>query len=361
METKKNFYNIWLALLGVLILGGLYTTFKIIMEGHGILGGNDMLVWTMPIATYVFLALMSSGFVQLSSFPAVFDLGKYKHLARRFSYMALATLLAAFLALSLELGSLFKMVYFIFSPNLSSPMWWMSAIYLAELVFIMSKLISSRKSKQTPKPLSIISSGVSVLAPLMLGAIFSMIETRPVFFGLFIPVFFLALAFLSATAMVILWNFILDFLETGKNTTAATNIVELFSKGFEFALGISILLYAMRFVFKATTNLDAFTASITLFPILMLVISFILIKLPASNSNKNYPPSALLALIGIVGCHMELLYDGQARTVGVLKGIMPEVAPYWSNPWEWLIFLFAIGVMFALYTLGEKVFQLNET
>ena len=354
MAEKKNLNPVWLAILGLFILGGLFTTFKIAAEGHGILSSNDQLVWTMPIATYVFLALMSSGFTQMACFPDVFGLSKYRTLARRFSFLALSTLLAAFLALSLELGSMSKMIFFIISPNIQSPIWWMGAIYLVELVFLIGKLLKSSGPSGGPGILNVFASSVSVLAPLMLGAIFSMVEARPVFFGLFLPVFYLVVSLLSGIAMANLYT---KLIHTDSGDRNLTETVDTLAKAFEFTLGISVILYGMRFIFKSTTILEAFSASGNLIPFVILIAGFVCLKSLGSNS----PIPAVLALIGIFGCHLEWMLDGQIRAIGIYEGSFANATAYWSNIWEWLIVFFSLGVMLLLYTLGEKFLNLKET
>ncbi len=357
MAEKKDPNPIWLATLGLFIIAGLYTTFRIVTEGHGMLSSDDQLVWTMPIATYVFLALMSSGFTQMACFPDVFGLHEFKHLARRFSFLALSTLLAAFLALSLELGSVFKMVYFVFSPNLSSPIWWMGAIYSVELVFLIGKLVKAQILVGETNFISILASGVSILAPLMLGAVFSMVEARPVFFGLFMPVFFLVVSFLCGIAMANLHTRMIYSSSERSHDDDLVETLDEFAKAFEFTLGIAVILYAMRFVFKSTTFLEAFTGGFNLIPLVILVLSFVCIKTLGPNSLIP----AMLALVGVFGCHLEWLFDGQSQAIGVYQGLFVDASAYWSNIWEWLIALFAISVMLLLFTLGEKLLDLEGT
>ncbi|GAG83140.1 unnamed protein product, partial [marine sediment metagenome] len=71
MKGKNGLYYIWMALLGMGVIAGLITTFKLFTEGHGLFNANDVLIWTLPLGVYLFLALTSSGLTLLAAIPLV--------------------------------------------------------------------------------------------------------------------------------------------------------------------------------------------------------------------------------------------------------------------------------------------------
>ncbi len=134
MSEKKGLYSIWLVVLGMAILIGLYTTLKLFIQGHGLFNTNDVIIWSLPLGVYIFLALTSSGLTLLAGVPLVLKVKKYEPFAKRLVFLSIATLMGAFMAIGLELGSVQHMFWILFSPNLSSPIWWMGLIYSVELV-----------------------------------------------------------------------------------------------------------------------------------------------------------------------------------------------------------------------------------
>ena len=57
---------------------------------------------------------------------------------------------------------------------------------------------------------------------------------------------------------------------------------------------------------------------------------------------------------------MEILLAGQSHPVGPKAEQYPEFINYFPSIWEFLVFLFALGVMLLLYSLGERFLKLTE-
>ncbi len=122
MSAKKGLYGTWMAGLSLAVLIGLYTTYKLFADGHGLFNTNDVILWSLPLGVYIYLALASSGLTILSALPLVFGLSKYEPFAKRLVFLAIATLCGAFVSIGLELGSVFHIIYYILSPNLNREM-----------------------------------------------------------------------------------------------------------------------------------------------------------------------------------------------------------------------------------------------
>ncbi len=67
-------FTIWVVVLGLGLLAGLFTAYKLLTEGLVILGGNDIVIWTLPLALYVFFALTSTGLTFVAAIPLVFGI-----------------------------------------------------------------------------------------------------------------------------------------------------------------------------------------------------------------------------------------------------------------------------------------------
>ena len=60
MNGNKSLYPIWLGVLGVALLAGAVAGVFIFIQGHVLFNANDVLIWTLPLGVYIFLALSSS-------------------------------------------------------------------------------------------------------------------------------------------------------------------------------------------------------------------------------------------------------------------------------------------------------------
>ena len=140
--------QLWYGLLALGILLGLLTGYRVLIgTGFVLYAKTDILVWTMPIAAYVFFSLTSTGLAFVSSIPVVFGIKRYQPLEKRTAFLEIAVLAASFTCLLLHLGSPWNVIYYIISPNLASPLWWLGMLYGLYLVVL---LLSFRKISYGP-------------------------------------------------------------------------------------------------------------------------------------------------------------------------------------------------------------------
>ena len=118
-EARKA--QVWYGILGLGILIGLITMYRVFTVGLVLYAKTDILVWTLPISSYIFFSLTSTGLAFVSSIPVVFGIKRYQPIEMRTALLEIAVLLAGFACLFLHLGSPLNTVYFIFSPNPASP------------------------------------------------------------------------------------------------------------------------------------------------------------------------------------------------------------------------------------------------
>ncbi|MBC8505515.1 MAG: polysulfide reductase NrfD [Anaerolineales bacterium] len=356
--TRK--YYVWVSILGIAILAGLVTAFQVFTKGLGIYGGNDTLVWTLPIAAYVFFALTSTGLTLVASIPTVFGVKQFDLVAKRAIYLAIASLIAAFISLGLDLGSLSNLIHFLTSPNMASPMWWMGALYVLEVILLGVKFWRMQVSDLTSRfytVLSVLAFLVAIAASSTLGVVFGSIEARPSFFGEFMPVYFLLNALLSGLAVIILSNLIKKI-----------DPVEDFSNLLRVVLGLALILFVWRTFVGLNANSPEYASfkhmsGTWLFQVefwLGLVLPFLLLLVPVFR-DKVWAKFATAGLVlaglfvrGLLLVESGLSIPGDPRLTGV-----PGIATVSYTVWEWLVFVFALAVLFLLYTIGDKYFDLE--
>jgi Ni/Fe-hydrogenase subunit HybB-like protein len=375
MNETRTLYWTWLVLLGIAIIAGLITTFRLLTEGHVLFNANDILLWTLPLGTYIYLALMSSGLAILSAIPLVFGNKKYEPIAKRLVFLSITTLLGAFVAIGLELGSVFHMIYIMISPNLTSPIWWMGAIYSVELVILIVKFWRMHVGdwySGISKTLGVISSICAILAPLMIGAVFGITESRVTFFGPLMSIYCLLIALLSGFALFIFYSMIYHYVTGDGVPDKEAYLYNDLARGFFYVTGIVVLFTILKATIEAWSTYPEFL-SYHMFEhafgvwqifhtevMLGLFLPFILIAVPTvRRSSVGKLVTSALLLAGTLAMHMEILLAGQSRPLGPKAEQFPEFVHYAPSVWEWLVFVFAIVIMLLLSTLGERYLKLE--
>ncbi|MGB6012514.1 MAG: NrfD/PsrC family molybdoenzyme membrane anchor subunit [Desulfobacterales bacterium] len=373
MSAKKGLFSTWLTVLGVAVLIGLYTAYKLFAEGHGLFNTNDVILWSLPLGVYIYLALVSSGLTLLSALPLVFGIRKYEPFAKRLVFLSVATLCGAFVSIGLELGSIFHIIYYMLSPNFSSPIWWMGAIYGVELVVLTVKFALMHKGdwhSGLSKLLATASFILALVAPLMIGSIFGITESRVTYFGPVMSIYCLLMAFMSGTAFFLFYSLLVNKL-TGNGVSA--ELYDEFTLIFTYATGIVVGFTLLKFALESATVVPEFLVyhkfehafgAVQGFHtevLLGLFLPFVLLLIPSvRNSVGGKIVTSALILIGTLLMHMEILLAGQSHPVGPKAEQYPEFVKYFPSIWEFLVFLFALTIMLILYTLGERYLKLTE-
>jgi len=376
MKGKNGLYYTWMAVLGIAIIAGLVTALKLFIQGHGLFNANDVLIWTLPLGVYIFLALASSGLTLLSALPLVFGVKEYEPLAKRMIFLAIATLCGAFVSVGLELGSVFSMIYIMLSPNLASPIWWMGAIYSLELVILIVKFWKMHTGDWRSgfsKALGVASFLCALVAPLMIGSVFGITESRVTYFGPVMPIYCLLMAILSGLALFMLYSMIYHKVTGEQLSGAQATVYDDLGNIFMYVTGTVVLFTLLKFAIESSTTIPEFLVyhrfehafgAWRVFHtevILGLFLPFILMFISSVRSamGGKILTSALI-FAGTLAMHMEILLAGQSRPVGPKAEQYPEFISYFPSIWEWLVFIFALAVMLLLYTLGERYLKLAE-
>jgi molybdopterin-containing oxidoreductase family membrane subunit len=377
MNGNKNLYPIWLGVLGVALLAGLVAGAFIFIQGHILFNANDVLIWTLPLGVYIFLALASSGLTLLSALPLVFGIKKYEPFAKRLVFLAIATLCGGFVSIGLELGSIFHMIYIMLSPNLSSPIWWMGAIYSVELAVLALKFWKMHTGdyhSSLSKLLGTASFVLALIAPLMIGSVFGLTESRATYFGPMMSIYCLLMALLSGTALFILYSMVVGRV-TGSASSGeyAAVLYDEFALIFTYITGIVVLFTVLRFIMESATTIPAFLVyhqfahafgawhGIHLEVVIGLFLPFVLLLIPSvRQSTGGKIVTSGLIFLGALFMHMEILLAGQSHPVGPKAEQFPQYVQYVPSVWELLVLVFALAVMLLLYTLGERYLKLSE-
>jgi molybdopterin-containing oxidoreductase family membrane subunit len=362
MKTNRLF-SIWMLFLAAAILVGLYAAIRIISQGHILFNANDVIMWTLPLGVYVFLALTSSGMTLIAAIPQIFGLSQYKLLTKRLIFLAGATLIGAFVAIGLELGSVLHLIYFVFSPNPSSPIWWMGVIYTIELIALVIKFFriqvndwDSKLSRIT----SVTSFFAAIFGPLVLGSIFGVTEARPMFFGSYMSIFSLTIALALGCALATLYNAVIYRLSGDSMSREEQTLFNELGIIFAFVAGLTLLFYLLRLGLKTAATMPDFATDAHFELVLALAIPCVIMSVKAWRETvMGKVVAAVITLISVMGATMEIMISGQSRPVGPKAEGLPDLLSYSPSLWEWLVLMLAVGMVLALFTLGEKYLHLS--
>lgn len=362
-------FNLWIMGLSSVIVAGLVIAYQAFAHGlDSVFAADDIVVWTLPIASYVFFALTSTGLTFVASLPLSFGVNQYNGLAKRAVFLAIAALLAAFVSLSLDLGSILNLFYFLITPNLSSPLWWMGALYSLEILLLVIKfwqLHSEKSTEQFSKIVGWSTFVAAIAASSMLGAVFGLAESRPTWFGGFLPVYFPVTAFMSGVAVLLLFS-LLSKLADQQNLEDP--VFEGLGKLLVLSSGLGLVFFLWRMIVASNTSIPQFEAFTAIMKTgsfqtelwIGLVLPFILLLVPAVRSAVWGKISAsALILLGLFLGRINLVAVGQIEPVGVRAGSVAGLVSFTPSLGEWIVFLFSLALLLLIFTLGEKYLKLD--
>jgi molybdopterin-containing oxidoreductase family membrane subunit len=379
MAEKKtlnwSFYG-WIAVIATGILIGLYGAAMLLIKGHVVMGTTDQLPWGILVPAYVFFVVTSTGLCMVSSLGHVFGIKRWEIIGKRAVFLAIITLLAGGIIIILDLGSPLRAIYFLLSPNPTSAMWWMSALYTFYLIFMLVEfyLLSKQdfKKVQIVAALALLS---AISAHSTLGALFGFAFARPYFGGAFAPLYFILSALVSGIAILALVT-IVEHRVTKKEMNPELHslmTVDL-SKLLALVLGIALFFAIWKDVagLYNPAETTALAYRYMLFGpagwwywgivILMgLIIPFILMLNRGTRNVNGTLTASILVLVGMFAGRFEFVIGGQV--VALIQGLQHLQWPFASySPTfvEIAVVIFAFALCALLYTLGSRKLALEE-
>jgi molybdopterin-containing oxidoreductase family membrane subunit len=366
--------NIVLATSAAVLVGALLTTFYfLIFEGHTAFNTkSEGVAWGLPIITYVFLVLTSTGLTFVASIAILFGFDDFYPVAKRCIWLAVAALVSGFTSLGLELGHPLRMLWAMPTGlQYVSPMFWMGVFYSVYLAFLLLKFWRIQRGdwgSRLSKTLGVASFVSVVVAHATLGLVFGMMAMRPAWYSDLMPLYFLVTAGLSGAAFAVFFS----YLAYGFDRRAMPSRVRELMSGdrlpniFATLIGVTLLMVLSRAITGYWTNLDGMQAvrEMVASPLFQfelwacLVLPFVLMVSRRVHSAQSWQIFAsVMVIIGLFIGRYDYMVSGQR--VPLFKGAwMPELAQYTPSLAEWMITLVAFSLVFFIYAAGEKLFDL---
>lgn len=353
------------------VVSGVYSLF--IAGSRHAYGAYREIPLALLIATYIFFVVASTGLCLVSSIGHVFGNREFMPIAKRSVFLALITILAGFLVIGLEIENPFRMMIYLFtSPNLSSNIWWMGTLYLFYMLFLAIEFVLLlRKTYRAAAFFGFLSVLSGVAAHSNLGGIFAMLYGRDIWYGPFLPVYFILSAMMTGCAFIIFFSIAAQKIRSAQMDESEARSLELVSK-LGMVMTASIVFLTVWKLVTMTTGGE--TRLITLYEMIRgthafsfwvlevacgMVIPFFLLLLSGGRQRSLMFIAASLMIFGIFFMRQELVVVAQIVPLYWELGVreFSQLHTYSPTGKEILVALGGFGFCGLAFLLGEKVFQ----
>ena len=355
---------VMLAMVAVGISGGLYALY---VGHHHAFGVSRGVPWGIAISTYAYFAIISTGLCALAALSHMFGGNNLAPLANRMVWLSIAAILAAFLVIGLEIENVWRMpLGVILYPNPTSNIWWMGTLYgMAVGVMMVELFLIITKRYKLAVILGVCAAVTELFANSNLGSVFASLNARPFWYGSQLPIFFLASAFLSGAAAIVLFSHVAYALrghkmadETFKGMQTGGKIMMLMI----FLIGIATGWKFLNSFVGSDSVIDAakvlttgsLSTSFWVFEIgIGLALPFVLLLITRLESIQAMSTAALMILVGQFFSRLNLVVAGQIiPQYSGYEGVNPQLAYSPTSP-ELAVVLSGIGLLGACFLLGE--------
>ena len=341
---------VYLSLIG-LVLGGIgFGSIFILGHGHTI-NTSSLVPWGLQISTYVYFALVSGGCIFTNFIGNMFFHEKYKPLASRVIFMGLITAIAGFASLASELGHVERMYMFMISPNPTSPMFWMSVWYTADISILLVEYINIQRNKHS-KGMLYASFIIPVITYCSLGSLFGAVGTMPYYYSSLLPIYFLFSGFLSGNALCAI------IAAYQSKTSGNVKLIKPFIRMQKIALASVFVLTFCRIIIGLSSNLNGYEVFRETFlqNVIFgiggaLVIPFIILMYKRTIGGLLL--SSLLVLATQFMARIDLVVEGFRVPVFRVYD-MPARSSYFPSVFEMLVVLASVSLVVLVYVICEK-------
>lgn len=373
--TTQKGNTILLAVSGAIaLISFIAVSWALANQGHAAFNMNQNVAWGLPIQTYVYLALMSSGLTLFAGLTSLFSYKPFYPLVKRAVWLAIATLVGGLITLAVELPGVFTMMWAMpANMQIESAMFWMGVFYAIDLVFLawkFQKLEANDWDSSTSRGLNLASVIAVLLAAGTLALIFGMMNMRPFWFDGLLPVWFYLIAALSGVAALIFCTYLSSNFDAERMPHAVRQSLEgPLPRLFALLLAATVVFFLGRMITGLYSNhpevhnvwADYLMGS-TWFHIGVwggLLLPLVLMGVKGlRRSPGGQIAAAALVLVGVFIERYFFIVAGQVAPLW--KGTwFRGFDAYVPSGWEWMLTIMGVALVFALYALGERLFRLN--
>lgn len=361
--------------LAATVLAGAAVLWALTTQGHASFNTtSDGVMWGLPVAAYVFLAISSTGLTMVAALALVFGLKAFYPVAKRCVWLSIALLIGGFTSLALELGHPLRMLWAIpLSGQFSSPLVWMGFFYLIALVAMALKFQRLHHGDwDSPGSRKIGQAAMvgEVLAIFTMGLAFGMMFMRPFWYNGLAPLNFLAAAAVTGVGFAMLASYLAyGFRQQAMPEALRALLTGAMPRVFAAVLGLLLVITAARTITGLWTNADGaevfhWTTRSPWFHLALwggLVLPLYLMLSPSLRGRAAVQiGAAVLAVLGVAIDRYQYVVGGQI--VPLFKGAwVPDFIPYVPSLTEWLVALLGLAIAATIYAWGEKALNLGAS
>jgi Ni/Fe-hydrogenase subunit HybB-like protein len=393
--SEKWFKNlIILSVFGLVI--GAWGMFQRLAFGHLGMNYGSFVPWGLWVAFDLFFLGLTAGAFLITILTYVFRIKLLANLGPLAVFTVLVTLMAEFLIISLDLGHPLRTYRFLISPNVGSMLFWlvvfiaaMWIIYVPWLYFLLREqlitwgndatraghkvyrflafgkteytLEDRQQDHRRTRLLSYISLPIGVIFFGAHGAIFAILNNRPLWNSALLPLIFIMAALLSGGALITFLAYV--YQPDEKLIHPLGHVVLLILLSFVFLEALQFFVGYQSKVTGIVTSLDliAFGSYWWAFWIVHLVIgsvipAYLLIMYPENSKMVAY--ACFLIMVTFLAVRLNYLIPDMA--VYKLEGLQNTFfhqrlrTEYVPNLNEWLVSIWVISLGLLAFLLGTR-------
>lgn len=373
-QLRSPLYYSLLAVVGLVVLAGLYAVHLMEHYGHIITGMNNQVVWGAPHVFAIFLIITASGVLNVASIGSVFNKPAYKARAPLAGLLSIAMLGGGLAVLMLDLGRPDRVIVAATNYNPTSVFAWNVLLYsglFASVALYLWTLMEKRMNPWSKKAGLLVFVWRFVLTT-GTGLIFSFLVARQAYASAVLPPMFIIMSFAWGMAVfhlvqssIFAWNGIEADEYVQKRMRNLMAVFVLASLYFVLAYHLTNLYFAKQSAFEHFILLEG-----GIYPwlfwggyvLLGSALPLLLIYHPALGGTRCVIAASLLIVLGAFSLLYVFIIGGQVFPLDLFPGyqvsstfgdgVIAAYAPSWP---EVLLGLGGLGIAFLITAIGIRV------
>ncbi|WP_128003355.1 NrfD/PsrC family molybdoenzyme membrane anchor subunit [Piscinibacter defluvii] len=360
------------AAVGLVVAGG-YVLSQLMTVGHSVYNTDSRgIFWGLPIVTYDFFLLSSTGLTMLASTWTVFGLKDFEPIARRALWLAVAALVGGVAALFMELGAPLRAMLLIpTSFQTAAPLFWKVwgvLFYTVALAVLVLKWLAAGADAQPPRVPAVVAFAAAVFITFVAGTVYGMMAMRPFWFGGEVSLGFIVEALLGGVTFIIIFTHLAHGMDASRFDARTRTLMTGSLAGLFGVLMVAHAFFvASRLVAGLWSNADGMQVwhhlwSRPMFQAELWIgigVPLLITVLPGLRKSLGLQlVAAVIAIVALFVARYDFVIGGQM--VALLKGSWAHgLLQYSPSLTEWAVLATAVFLANLVNALGEKQFALG--
>jgi len=374
MTSRFSYWPLhFVASVLLVAVAGAFVMTQLMQYGHAAFNTTNYGVfWGLPIVTYDYFLLTSTGLVMLAGTYHLLGWEAFRPAAKTALWLGLVAILGGVVVLMLELGNPWIAIYAIpLNLQTSSPLFWkvlLVGVYVVALCLTLLGTIVNNGAKLTSlfaKVAAIVALAITLVA----GLVYGMMAMRPIWFSGEVPVVFLIESLVGGVAFIMFFAhlpgcFQPDTMSAERQRLFAGPLALLFAA----LIGLYLILHTGRALTGYWTNAEGFQVwqHIVAGPLFWIgvlgcgLLPLLLMVMPGTRIRGELQMlCGLLIMLGLFIGRYEFIIGGQQ--VPLFKGSWQQgLIDYAPSAAEWALLALGVGVANAAYAFAAWKFGADQ-